>query len=369
MPYFLTLFTPGTWEAFRKEGANVASFNNRQENRAKQVKKDDVFLFYIGKGISRLCGAARVIAPYYQDKEQRESITPDKEKSHNIRFDIEPLICLDIENSIPIKESAILNALSMVENKKSWGLSFISALRTIPPADGDLLMDLLRAQAGAGRVAYPLSEEDQRRLAQQRTVRAPSGPVAVAVPESEEEDGAPAAPEARPSIQIQARLAEMGAAMGFRIWVPRGDRERVLDCTGPKHRKAFVDSLPLNYDDVTLRTIENIDVLWLRGRSMVRAFEVEHTTAIYSGLLRMADLLALQPNMDIRAHIVAPAERREKVLSEIKRPVFSLLERGPLYQSCTFLTYEAVGEVAQMPHLAHTKDGVLDDYAESAEEA
>jgi hypothetical protein len=38
----------------------------------------------------------------------------------------------------------------------------------------------------------------------------------------------------------------------------------------------------------------------------VRAFEVEHTTAIYSGLLRMADLLSLVPNMDIKLHIVAP---------------------------------------------------------------
>ena len=46
-------------------------------------------------------------------------------------------------------------------------------------------------------------------------------------------------------------------------------------------------------------------------RSIVRAFEVEHTTAVYSGLLRMADLLALQPNMDIRLHIVAPDERRD----------------------------------------------------------
>ena len=38
---------------------------------------------------------------------------------------------------------------------------------------------------------------------------------------------------------------------------------------------------------------------------MSRAFEIEHTTAIYSGLLRMADLLSLQPNMDINLHIVA----------------------------------------------------------------
>ena len=56
---------------------------------------------------------------------------------------------------------------------------------------------------------------------------------------------------------------------------------------------------------------------WLRGRAIVRAFEVEHTTSIYSGILRMADLLALQPNMNIKLHIVAPYTRRDKVFQEI----------------------------------------------------
>jgi len=72
---------------------------------------------------------------------------------------------------------------------------------------------------------------------------------------------------------------------------------------------ALLDRLPLNYDETTLSTIEQIDVIWLKGRSIVRAFEVEHTTSVYSGLLRMADLLALQPNMNINLHIVAPDNR------------------------------------------------------------
>ena len=38
----------------------------------------------------------------------------------------------------------------------------------------------------------------------------------------------------------------------------------------------LLERLPLNYDDTTLRTIEQIDVLWLKGRSIRRAFEVEH---------------------------------------------------------------------------------------------
>ena len=129
----------------------------------------------------------------------------------------------------------------------------------------------------------------------------------------------------------------------------------------------LLERLPLNYDDTTLRTIEQIDVLWLRGRSIARAFEVEHTTAVYSGILRMADLLALQPNMDINLHIVAPLARREKVFSEIRRPVFSLLDKGPLAESCTYLSYDSLREVAAQKHLAHLSDKVLDEYAEEAE--
>jgi hypothetical protein len=124
---------------------------------------------------------------------------------------------------------------------------------------------------------------------------------------------------------------------------------------------------PLNYDDTTLRTIEQIDVLWLRGRSIVRAFEVEHTTSVYSGILRMADLLALQPNMDIKLHIVAPEAKRKKVFQEIRRPVFSLLEKGPLAENCTYLSYDSLRELAEQKHLSHLSETVLDEYAEEAE--
>ena len=127
------------------------------------------------------------------------------------------------------------------------------------------------------------------------------------------------------------------------------------------------DSLPLNYDDTTLRTIEQIDVLWLKGRAVARAFEVEHTTAVYSGILRMADLLALQPNMDIKLHIVAPETRKKKVFEEILRPVFSLLEGRPLAKTCTFLSYDTIKEVYALPHLGHVSDTILDEYSEDAE--
>jgi hypothetical protein len=207
-----------------------------------------------------------------------------------------------------------------------------------------------------------------------RKVKTPEGEVTVTVPvdEDETESQRVAAPEVRSgdvrqSFQIQALLAKIGIALGFKIWIPRTDRSRVSELLQERERGALLESLPLNNDMTTLNTIEQIDILWLRGRWIARAFEVEHTTAVYSGLLRMADLLALQPNMDIRLHIVAADERREKVFREMQRPVFSLLERGPLSKSCTFISYESVGMIGKMEHLAHMHDSILHEYEEAPE--
>ena len=81
----------------------------------------------------------------------------------------------------------------------------------------------------------------------------------------------------------------------------------------------------------------------------------------------MADLLALQPNMAIKLHIVAPDAKRDKVFQEIRRPVFALLEKGPLAESCTYISYDRLRELAAQRHLAHLSDTVLDEYAEEAE--
>ncbi|MEQ1858459.1 MAG: hypothetical protein ABMA13_00830 [Chthoniobacteraceae bacterium] len=201
------------------------------------------------------------------------------------------------------------------------------------------------------------------------TIRGDKKTVAVTVPTktAPEEQHETDNPEIRESLQVQAMLAEIGSRMGLKIWLPKSDRVRVLT-KWKANDGELLDTLPLNYDDLTLRTIEQIDVIWLRKRSIVRAFEVEHTTSIYSGLLRMADLVALQPNMDIKLHIVAPASKREKVFQEISRPVFSLLEGRALSGICTYLTYESVRDLVAAKHLDYLSDSVIEDYAEEAED-
>ena len=172
----------------------------------------------------------------------------------------------------------------------------------------------------------------------------------------------------RESLQMQVALSEIGSLMGFQIWLPRADRTRVLTKWKPEPRM-LLENLPVGFNQATMKTIEQIDVLWLKGLSIVRAFEVEHTTSVYSGILRMADLLAMQPNLRIRLHIVAPASRREKVFQEIRRQVFAHLEGGALSGICTYLSYEKVAELRGQQNLVYLSDKVLENYEEKVQDA
>lgn len=296
-----------------------------------------------------------------------------------IRFNVEPIVVLPPEQAIPVFTDEVWNNLQetrgIEKGAKGWAKYYRGSLRRMSNEDGELLLGLLKEQQSVG-TTFELTDRDRRQLQRGRKLRTSQGEVTVVVPRADDsEDDEEAAPPAlelpiqdiRQSIQVQAMLANIGITMGFKVWIPRADKARVFGLLRPEARPALLDQLPLNYDEATLDTIEQIDVIWLRGRSMARAFEVEHTTAIYSGLLRMADLLALQPNMDIKLHIVAPEERRDKVFREMLRPVFALLDRGPLYKSCTFISYDGVEEIEKLEFLAHTNDSVLEEYESEAE--
>lgn len=202
----------------------------------------------------------------------------------------------------------------------------------------------------------------------EHTVKRADKDVSVTVPtlpDIEEEDESDKE-SVRESMQIQALIARIGTLMGYSIWLPKADRGRVLKAWKAAPGE-LLDNLPLGYDSTTMKTVEQIDVIWLRKRSIVRAFEVEHTTSVYSGLLRMADLVALQPDINIKLHIVAPAEKRDKVLQEIRRPVFSLLEGRALAEMCTYLSYDNIKDISELKHLEHLSDKVIENYEERAE--
>lgn len=162
--------------------------------------------------------------------------------------------------------------------------------------------------------------------------------------------------------RMQAMLAEIGERMNLKVWIPMEARNRVLQYWKPQSN-ALLDTLPLNLDDLTLRTVENIDVLWVRNRSIARAFEVEDSSFYHKGILRMADLLAMQSGLMIHAYIVGPAELQNAVLGQITRPVFALMNGGSLASACSFISYDSVEELSHQKHLEYMTDVVLDEYS------
>jgi hypothetical protein len=367
MAYFIDLFSPETYDAFSKSARNISGFRLRHKNMAERIKPGDVFVCYLTR-LSRWFGLLEVIeGPFVDDK---PIFVPDDDP-FVVRFRVRPTVWLDIDKALPIHDETIWQGLSFTRQLEMGSIAWTGKVRgslvRLDDEDGKFIANKLMTQVAGGMI-YPVAEHEVRKLAT-HTVTRSDKVVTVSVPEdSNAVDETPIAPvtETRESIRIQALIATIGASMGMSIWIPRSDRGGVLS-EWNNEDNVLLERLPLNYDDTTLRTIEQIDVLWLRGRSIVRAFEVEHTTSVYSGILRMADLLALQPNMDIKLHIVAPEAKREKVFQEIRRPVFSLLEKGPLADSCTYLSYDSLKELASQKHLSHLSDTVLDEYAEVAE--
>lgn len=365
MNYFSDLFTPETYEAFGRSDRTISGFRESQRPMADKVRVGDKFVCYMVR-MSRWVGVLEVLEGPFIDK--TPIFLPDDDP-FIVRFKVKPVVWLPLEQTVPIHEPDVYTRLTFTRDVKPggyWQGPIRRSLIRLSDEDGAYL-ELLLQQIQRESRTYPVDEKEYERASKRRLQR-PERSVVVSVPD----DAIPPDDETvqitsdRESIRVQAALCRIGEAMGFKIWLPMADRSRVADHWKPQPG-ALLERLPLNYDETTLGTIQRIDMLWLKGRAIRRAFEVEHSTAIYSGLLRMADLCALLPNINVPLHIVAPESRREKVFQEITRPVFSLLETSPLSERCTYLSYGSVEELGELEYLSHTTDGVLEEFAEYAE--
>ncbi|MGH7496015.1 MAG: hypothetical protein ACREOO_26985 [bacterium] len=135
--------------------------------------------------------------------------------------------------------------------------------------------------------------------------------------------------------QVQTLLGAIGCRKGYDIWIPTADRSK-LDWSLVKSFKCE-DTLPLSLNTIK-RVVEEIDVIWMqRGSGSPKAFfEVEHSTPIYSGLLRFNHVYLIAPNLSISYSVVSNEERRSTFVQQLSRPTF--LTSG-LNAICNFLEY------------------------------
>jgi hypothetical protein len=139
--------------------------------------------------------------------------------------------------------------------------------------------------------------------------------------------------------EIQWMLAKLGGKLCDRVWIASNDHSKLWE------NEAFddlsIEALPrLGLGKRAEKAIKYIDVLWLDSDNHIEAaFEIECTTQIYSGLLRMLDLVALHPNITIPLYIVVPEARVEQVKDELSRPAFNN-KSFQLHHKCCWLVLE-----------------------------
>ncbi len=123
--------------------------------------------------------------------------------------------------------------------------------------------------------------------------------------------------------KIQYLLIKIGRALKYDVYVARNDRHRSHD--GQSFALLTVPELPpMGWPPEVLETVSLIDVIWLKPGpgQIVSAFEVEKSTSIYSGILRLEDLARSIPGCTCNFYLVAPDHREKEVMAQLARPAF-----------------------------------------------
>jgi len=123
--------------------------------------------------------------------------------------------------------------------------------------------------------------------------------------------------------QIQYLLIKIGRALKYEVYVARNDRHRSYD--SQSFALLTMPQLPsLGWSPEVTETVSLIDVIWLKPGTgeIVSAFEVEKSTSIYSGILRLEDLARSIPGCTCNFYLVAPDHREKEVMAQLARPAF-----------------------------------------------
>jgi hypothetical protein len=246
---------------------------------------------------------------------------------------VEPVVTLDPSRGVPVAEVA--TELNFLKRLKHWGTYLQRSLNPVPDQDGDHLLALL----GEPRQPAPIAIPKERRQRQPAAAPEPTLLDAQALPlehGGEADHVEEVETEPRTHTEIQAKLRDIGLFEGFDVWV--ADRGTLWN--GRPLGDGCLSDLPVVAAERTRAVMRMIDVIWFRKGAghPVRFFEIEHSTSVYSGLLRFNDVIIDFPIPE--AFIVGDGDKTHaKFEREVARRTF---EHSGLRNVTRFLFYDLV---------------------------
>lgn len=117
---------------------------------------------------------------------------------------------------------------------------------------------------------------------------------------------------------MQYHLLKIGASLGYDVISAANDRSRSWN----DNSFSFISLKKFpELSTETLSSIKLIDVLWFEKgtNKVIAAFEVEKSTSIYSGILRLNDL-SYTIGGKVTLYLVIPDNRKKDTILQLSRP-------------------------------------------------
>ncbi|MCL5960209.1 MAG: hypothetical protein M1358_13015 [Chloroflexi bacterium] len=188
-----------------------------------------------------------------------------------------------------------------------------------PPLSNDLgAFSGLLFEIGVGRIAIDANCDEALALAREEVEKAVRKRHTQVQADQREEDE---------HLKIQHLLTTIGRSLGYRVHVAANDRGKKFE--GQSLSFLTIEAFPdIGLPKDVAQTVSLIDVVWLRPEldGIVCAFEVEKSTSIYSGILRLVDLSKSLGDKQLPLFLVAPDAREKEIQAQLHRPAFQQMQ-------------------------------------------
>lgn len=140
--------SPENFAATAERGFTLIGMKERRRLQALQMEPGDRIVLYLTR-VMRFAASMRLTSEMFEDRTKVWPGKPGKADAYPWRFEAEPEVVLDEEHWVPAEE--LKDQLEHIRKWPAdhWKLAFQGQLRTLSEADTELLMDRMRAAAGA----------------------------------------------------------------------------------------------------------------------------------------------------------------------------------------------------------------------------
>ena len=284
---WLFVASSDNWQRVVNRGSFGVKPQSPSIRAVKEAQPGEPCIAFVS-GQKLFAGLGKITRCYHYDK--------TSDFPHRVGLEVK----LNLAKGIPLDLAK--NALQCIKDKNNPGKDLRRAMRRIPLSGYEVFKAGLKSDTQGE--SEKLAEREGHEL-----ISIPIEPIDTHTNDTH--------------TKAEGALLELGNLLGYDTYVTADDRNKKYRDI-PLAEIATLQELPNSIAQSILNTVRHIDVIWFKEELPEYCIEVEHSTDITRGLLRLYQLRGLKTSF----MVVAPAEARDKFEREVeKAPFHSIRDR------------------------------------------